>query len=296
MTQSNGPALVILAAGMGSRYGGYKQLDSVGAEDESIMELSIGDAIKAGFRKVVLVINAQIAKQVEEQIILKYQQRVEIKTVFQELKDLPSGFDLPPQRKKPWGTAHAILSARKEISTPFVVINADDYYGRSSFGQIKEELVSLSQDQYRFVMLGYRLENTLSSHGGVSRGLCRIDNNKLLSIKEIINIRKTNGRIVGDQNGQEVVLSSQDIVSMNFWGFTPRIFSLLEEQFRVFLRSRIADPQAEFFITNALDEAIASGLSKVKVLTTAERWYGVTFREDRDEVRRGIQEYLADKR
>lgn len=295
MIQAYSPALLVLAAGLGSRYGGFKQLDSIGAGNESIMELSIGDAIRAGFKKVVLVINKQISQQIEATVVARFQNKTEIVCVFQELNELPNGFVRPPSRTKPWGTAHAILSAKHSISTPFAVINADDFYGTSSFLRMNEALAGLPPDTNKYCMLGYLLANTLSNHGGVSRGLCGIENEYLTSIKEVKNIRKTNNIIKGTLAGKSVTLDSDAIVSMNFWGFTPAVFRLLEQQFIVFLKRCGNDPDSEFFITEALDYAIAKGLSQVRVLTTTERWYGVTYREDRDEVRQGIQNYFQSK-
>jgi UTP-glucose-1-phosphate uridylyltransferase len=296
MSQPKSPALVVLAAGLGSRYGGFKQLDSMSAENESIMELSIRDAIRAGFKKVVLVINRQISQQIDERVVARFQKLVEIVCVFQELDAIPTEFDLPPNRKKPWGTGHAILSAREAIATPFAVINADDFYGTSAYTLMNEALSSMSPDSADYCMLGYLLVNTLSNHGGVSRGLCGIANDHLTSIKEIKNIRRTNDTINGFFAGKPLTLDPDSIVSMNFWGFTPQVFTLLEQRFEVFLQVTRNDPDAEFFITEALDYAITGGLSKVRVLTTAERWYGVTFREDREEVRQGIQAYFQPKK
>ncbi len=295
MNNELSPVLVVLAAGLGSRYGGLKQLDAIGIGNETIMDLSICDAIQAGFKKIVLIINKVMSDQVQKQIVQKYQQEIFIECAFQELELIPSEFKLPPKREKPWGTAHAILSAKKQVSCPFAVINADDFYGPSAFQQMRDELVTLVSHKADFCMLGYRLSNTLSTHGGVSRGLCSVSGDYLSSIKEFINIREKESKITGDFNGEVQTLSADSIVSMNFWGFTPKVFELLEERFRVFLQKNLENPTAEFFITDALDYAIHNGLGQVKVLTTTERWFGVTFREDRDEVREGIRGYLKTK-
>lgn len=292
ITDENTPALVVLAAGLGSRYGGYKQLEGVGTANEPIMELSIQDAIKTGFQKIVLVTNDQIEKEIDAQLISKYQEQVAICQVLQRLDDLPEPFRLPPNRQKPWGTGHAIFSARNAVDTPFAVINADDFYGRSAFRLMSQALSRLPNDSNEYLMVGYRLENTLSEHGGVSRGLCNCSGAYLTSLKEVVNIRRTQDTIIGEYKGEEVQLSPDSIVSMNFWGFSAQVFGLLRQQFIHFLETHIGDDKSEFFITDALDDAIKEGEGKVNVKTTNEKWYGVTFREDRDQVRKGIQDYL----
>ena len=290
MNNGHGPALVILAAGLGSRYGGYKQLDTFGPDSETIMDLSIIDAITAGFQKIILVINREIATRIRETVVLKYKDRVNVECVFQELHSLPAGFKQPAERIKPWGTGHAVLAAEGPADTPFAVINADDFYGSSAFLQIKNELDSMAVNSNEFCMLGYRLKNTLSRHGGVSRGICKTTNGYLSSIMETKNIRKAKSSIIGEVGGESIELKPDAIASMNIWGFSPAVFPVLNEKFITFLND--SDLTSEFFITDAFDDLIAERRIKVKVLITSEKWYGVTYSEDREEVRKGIQEYL----
>ena len=290
------PALVVLAAGLGSRYGGFKQLDEIGLAGDTIMDLSIKDAIQAGFTKTVLVINREISSQIHSQVLAKHHQLVEIQCVYQDLDLLPPGFTLPVERKKPWGTAHAILTASEAVSGPFAVINADDFYGLSAYQQMKNELVTLEPDSSDYCMIGYRLFNTLSTHGGVSRGLCDVSGEYLSSVKEFSNIQQKNNSISGETAGKSFELSAESMVSMNFWGFTPKIFELLENRFVAFLQDNLESPNAEFFIPDVLDYAINNNLGRVKVLPTSERWFGVTFREDRDEVKKGIRKYLQNRK
>lgn len=290
--KQKGPALIILAAGLGSRYGSYKQLDSFGPDNETIMDLSIMDAIRAGFEKIVLIINRDIKKRIDNTVVRRYRDRVKIETVCQELHYLPDGFELPQDRTKPWGTGHAVLSAREAVNSPFAVINADDFYGSSAFIQIKKELDLMSEKSREFCMLGYLLKNTLSAHGGVSRGICGVRDGYLVSIAETKNIRQSGSGIAGDEDGKEVELDPDTIVSMNFWGFSPALFAILDKRFHEFLENRRRESSAEFFITDALDGPISWGEARIRVLTTREKWFGVTYTEDREQVRKGIQDYL----
>ena len=203
---------------------------------------------------------------------------------------LPEGFGLPKERKKPWGTAHAIFVAKEKINSPFAVINADDFYGRSAFGDLKKALDRIKNIGDRYFMIGYKLVNTLSKHGGVSRGWCRLKEDQLLSVSETTDIRKINNQIVGLLNGGEIDLKPDEIVSMNFWGFSPSIFPVLEAEFKHFLETQLNNPKSEFFITDVIDCVIKHGSAIVSVLKTDEKWFGVTFKEDRDEVNIGIRE------
>ncbi len=295
MSKEQPLALVVLAAGLGSRYGGFKQLDEIGSAGDTIMDLSIKDAIQAGFTKIVLVINREISNQIHSRIFVKHQQHVEIQCVYQDLDLLPGGFSLPVERKKPWGTGHAILVAREAVSGPFAVINADDFYGFSAYQQMSNELVTLKPDSSDYCMIGYRLSNTLSTHGGVSRGMCNVSGDYLSSVREISDIQQKNDVIKGAAEGRYLTLSADNIVSMNFWGFTPKVFELLENRFITFLQDNLERPFAEFFIPDVLDYAIHNDLGRVKVLPTTERWFGVTFRQDRDEVKKGIRDYLQSR-
>ncbi len=293
MSNMNGPALVILAAGLGSRYGGYKQLDSFGPDNESIMDLSIKDAIEAGFGRVILIINREIEEQIKSTVVSKFQNRIDVDCVFQELHSLPLGFSVPEGRTKPWGTGHAVLSVQSIIDTPFAVINADDFYGSSAFVQLSRELEQFSPGSREFAMVGYRLENTLSAHGGVSRGICKADNGYLVSVVETKNIRQTESGIIGEVDGKPIELTPDTIVSMNFWGFSPDVFPILTGRFREFLTEKGDQPAAEFFVTDALDSPVSSGEVRIKMLTTREKWFGVTYTEDREAVRDGLRSYLA---
>ena len=296
MNNGKGPCLVILAAGLGSRYGGYKQLDAFGPANETIMDLSIIDAIDAGFKKIILVINRDIENQIRENVVPKYQDSVEIDCAFQDLDSLPPGFKRPADRVKPWGTAHAVLAAEKLVTIPFAVINADDFYGSSAFVQMKNELGTMALDSDEFCMIGYHLANTLSRHGGVSRGICKTRNGYLSSISETKNVREEGEKIVGEVGGKTISLSVDDTVSMNFWGFSPLVFAVLNEKLVSFLQNRGHDPSAEFFITDTLDDLMAENRVSVRVLKTNEKWFGVTHIQDSDEVRNGIQVYLNSKK
>ncbi len=292
MVNDKSPALVVLAAGLGRRFGGFKQVEAIGDTEESIMEFSIKDAIKAGFRKIVLVINREVEESINDQIISQYKDKIDISYTFQKLDDIPLKPDFCEDRDTPWGTGHAILATRKTIDTPFAVINADDFYGPSAFVLMKEALEKIDEKSDQFFMLGYRLSNTLSEHGGVSRGLCKTDGDYLLSIMEIKSIKSSNGKIRGEREGENIELATNSIVSMNFWGFSPFVFDILEDRFINFLRKNEQDSSSEFFITEALDFAIRSGTVKIKVIPTTEKWFGLTHPKDKSEVRKGIQEYL----
>lgn len=290
-SNNNGPELLVLAAGLGSRYGGFKQLDSFGPEGETIMDYSINDAIDAGFSKIVLVINRQIEKEINETIVNKYRDRIKINCISQDLDLLPEGFPLPKDRKKPWGTAHAIYVAKDQMQQPFAVINADDFYGRSAFFEIKKALTQLSRSDHRYCMVGYKLKNTLSKFGGVSRGWCALDGELLTSIAETEGIeRKIDGQIIGSINGKRHTMDQEEVVSMNFWGFTPSVFEVLETRFKFFLKHQLSENRNEFYITDVIDYLLKEKLGSVSVIKTDEKWFGVTYKEDREEVKAGIRE------
>ncbi len=287
-----GPALVILAAGLGSRYGGFKQIEAIGENNESIMVFSIKDAIRAGFGKIHLVINPDIEREIVKQVIHPLQSQIDISYNFQDICDTPVGSDRFKQRTKPWGTGHAILSARNSIDTPFAVINADDFYGSSAFTQMSSALELMAVDSNEFVMVGYRLANTLSKYGGVSRGFCTTDGEYLSSILEIKEIEESNGQITGKNGDKTEKFEPNSIVSMNFWGFSPNIFKILSTRFEVFLEKFGTSEKEEYFITEALDDAIENGLIKIKVIPTDEKWFGITHTKDRSEVIEGIRDHL----
>lgn len=283
------PSLIILAAGLGSRYGGLKQLEAIGPGGESIMEYSLFDAIRAGFKQIVFVIKPDMESVLRKTLFDKYEASIEIKTVYQELDSLPRGFFLPQEREKPWGTGHAILVARKLIQGPFAVINADDFYGRSSFKIMADFLNRLNPDSTQFSLLGFILRNTLSKFGSVSRGLCKIENDKLRILQELTKLQTINGLVYNCENDQQCEVDSQSIVSMNFWGFTTKVFDLLEEQFRVFLTNNREKLKAEFYITEALSQMITENKASVSVHQTDEKWMGITYAKDKEALQKGIE-------
>lgn len=284
------PTLLILAAGMGSRYGGLKQIEPVGPNGETILEYSIFDAIRAGFGKVVFVIRESFADEFKIRFESKLAGKIEIDYVYQEIDKLPEGFSLPEGREKPWGTGHAVLMAKEVIKEPFAAINADDFYGAEAYSVIAKYLTeSVIPGQY--AMVGYQLGNTLSEFGTVSRGICETnENNELTKITETHKIRKEENHTLCEQNGNEnFELQGTETVSMNFWGFHPSIFNHIETQFIDFLRTSISIPKSEFYIPFVVFEMIKRKQASVKVLTADSPWFGVTYKEDRPFVTEQIQ-------
>ncbi|MFH2128907.1 MAG: sugar phosphate nucleotidyltransferase [bacterium] len=288
----NSPVLLILAAGAGSRYGGLKQLDGYGPNGETIMDYSVFDAIRSGFRKAVFVIQREHLDLFETRIVPKFRSKIEIGYAFQNIHDLPAGLPSPVKREKPWGTGHAVLSARKEISQPFAVINADDFYGQGAFQTMADELQKLDPQSSNFFLMGYQVSNTLSEHGYVSRGLCGSQNGFLTEIKELTKITKVGDRIHYREESADQSLDPDAIVSMNFWGFTPRMFEFIEQGFKRFIRENFNNPEAEYFITRPVDEAIKNKLANVQLLATSEKWLGVTYIEDKAAVVQGIRDRI----
>ena len=286
------PTLLVLAAGMGSRYGGLKQIDPVGPAGETIIEYSIYDALRAGFGKIVFVIRHDIEKAFREIIGSKFEKKAPVEYVFQELDKLPPGFAVPPNRKKPWGTGHAILMAADVVREPFAAINADDFYGATSYKIIHDQLVSDSSD---YSMIGFALRNTLSEHGAVSRGVCSCDSNDYLkTIAEFTKIEKDGNGAKGiDESGAARKLSGDEIVSMNLWGFRPTLFDYLRELFADFLKKRGSDDKAEFYIPSAINSLVNSGKVRLKVLRTPDSWFGITYREDQPHVAASIRALVA---
>jgi NDP-sugar pyrophosphorylase family protein len=283
------PTLLILAAGLGSRYGSLKQIEPVGPGGEAIIDYSVYDAIRAGFGKVVFVIKKDIETDFRESLLKRFENRIDTGYVFQELDMLPGGYSLPPDRKKPWGTAHALMAADGAINTPFAAINADDFYGFEAFKGIEEFLSGKNNDDTDYCMIGYKLKNTLSEHGSVSRGVCQTDENDfLVGITELTRIQKENGRIVYYDNGLPHNLSEDSVVSMNMWGFTPAVFMQLKEKFSSFLEKKINDPSAEYFIPIPVDQLIREKAARVRVVDCDASWFGITYREDREAVRKSI--------
>lgn len=278
------PTLFVLAAGMGSRYGGLKQLDGVGPQGQTIMDYSIYDAIRAGFGKVVFVIRKDIEKDFREKILSKYEGKIPVEVVFQSLDALPEGFAVPEGRTKPWGTNHAVLMGEKVIKEPFAVINADDFYGRDAFAVMGKYLSDDSLKPGQYAMVGFRVNNTMSENGSVSRGVCGVDaNGNLTDVVErtAISYDPDHNIVFTDENGKQQTLAPNTPVSMNFWGFTPDYFKYSGREFIKFLNEKINVPKSEFYIPTAIDALIHSGEASVKVLDTDSRWFGVTYPEDR---------------
>lgn len=289
-------ALVIMAAGIGSRFGGgIKQLAKLGPHGEIIIDYSIHDALKAGFSKIIFIIRKDIEADFREIIGDRISKIANVQYAFQALDDLPAGFSVPEGRKKPWGTGHAILAARDLIDCPFAVINADDFYGAEGFQKVHDYLINDMDERGNVMdlcMAGYILGNTLSENGAVTRGVCEVnDDSNLKSVSETFEIRKENGMVVGqDGNGEPVKLSEDDIVSMNMWGLTPRFVKTLEERFPAFLRNAQGNIKAEYLLPQVIGDLLQEGNATVKVLPTADRWFGVTYAEDRESVERSLQE------
>ena len=280
------PTLFVLAAGMGSRYGGLKQLDGLGPHGETIMDYSIYDAIHSGFGKVVFVIRKDFEQEFRDKILSKYESKISTEVVFQSINDLPDGFTCPEDRTKPWGTNHAVLMGKDVIKEPFAVINSDDFYGRNSFEVLAKALSDLPEDAHdQYFMVGFNVGNTMSESGTVSRGVCETENGLLKSVVERTKI--------GYDENHDIIFTEGDLVeklepttpvSMNFWGFTPDYFEHSEKSFVNFLNQSINVPKSEFFIPIVVSELVESGQSTVEVLRTDSKWFGVTYSEDRPAV------------
>jgi UTP-glucose-1-phosphate uridylyltransferase len=286
------PTLLILAAGMGSRYGGLKQIDPVGPNGETIIDYSIYDALRAGFGKLVFVIRHDFEKAFKEIVGARFEKRVPVEYVYQELDKLPPGFSVPAGRTKPWGTTHAILLAEDAIREPFAAINADDFYGREAYQVLARHLTSGTPD---YAMVGFVLRNTLSDHGTVARGVSRVDGNDYLtSIVEMLKIEPDgNGAKDTGADGRITKLTGDEAVSMNFWGFTPTVFGQLRDHFTAFLKKSGQEQKSECYIPATVGELVTAGQAKVKVLRTNDSWFGVTYREDRPRVVESIRKLIA---
>lgn len=276
--------LVILAAGMGSRYGGLKQIDPITAEGEFIIDFSVYDAALAGFDKVVFVIKRENLELFRETIGKRFENKIKVEYAFQELADLPSGFSVPEGRVKPWGTAHALLAARNVVDDAFMVINSDDFYGRSAYRMLFEHFAKLNKDQkYKYAMVGYILENTLTENGTVSRGICSVDANSMLtSVEERGEIRKEGDMAAYKSDNGTSFMPLRSVASMNCWGFTPDIFDKLSEEFVRFLSEKHADElKCEYYLPFAVCDMLKNGECEVKVYSSEDSWYGVTYKEDK---------------
>lgn len=280
--------LVVMAAGMGSRFGGLKQMEPISDDGRVILDFSVYDAKKAGFSKIVFVIKEAIADDFKRIVGQRIEKIIDVEYVYQEVTKLPEGFTCPETREKPWGTAHAILCCKDAVKEPFAVVNADDYYGRSAFGKIYDELTKNTED---YCMAGFRLKNTLTENGTVARGVCVVKDGYLESVTERTKINNQ-CQFTEDAGETWTSLSPDTLVSMNLWGFTPDIFGYLEKGFEEFLEENIDEPKKEFFLPSVVTSLIESGTKKIKVLSAEDKWYGVTYKEDKPQVVAAIGEMI----
>lgn len=295
----NKPELVIMAAGMGSRYGGLKQLDPIDAYGDFIIDYSVYDAIRAGFETVNFIINRKNEKDFRDQIGKRIENKINVRYIFQDIENIPAGVKLPEGRVKPWGTGHAILSCKGQLDAPFMVINSDDYYGIGSYKSAYDFLSSGADgDKYRYAMIGYMVENTLSEKGSVSRGVCSIDDKgRLAYVVEHTKIEKKDGKIMSDMDdGSSVELPLGTVVSMNMWCFTPSILNELEAGFRTFLEEKIPENplKCEYYLPSVVDSLVKRGKADVTVLTSKDKWYGVTYHEDKELVMKAFENMRKD--
>ena len=287
------PTLLVLAAGMGTRYGGNKQLDEVGPSGETIIDYSIYDAVRSGFGKIVFVIRRDIEEQVRERFVDRLQGKIEVDYVFQEITNLPEGVKVAPDRQKPWGTSHAIMVTKDKIKEPFGVINADDYYGVESFKILRDFLVN-DKAPNNYCIVGYKLGNTLSDHGHVNRGVCKAGDDGLLrNIVETRQIEKTkDGATAPGPDGKPVHFTGNEVVSMNLWGFKPSCYDFLGKEFRNFINNFGMDLKSELDIPTSVDKFVKNGEITIKILMSNERWFGVTYREDKPFVVESIKKMI----
>lgn len=290
--------LVIMAAGLGSRFGGIKQLEPVGPSGEIIMDYSIYDAIKAGFGKVVFIIREDIEEEFKEVIGNRISKMIDTEYVIQDIHNLPEGFSVPEGRKKPWGTGHAVLSCKGVVDGPFVVINADDYYGKEAFAKVNAYLQNPDQipQKYNFCMAGFRLGNTLSDHGTVTRGICDVDENQVLrDVNETFDIAKDGDMASATRNGESLRIPLDQPASMNMWGFTADFINELDQRFASFLEGIGGNEmKAEYLLPSIVDDLIKEGSARVKVLDTKDKWFGVTYQEDKQIVKESLQNLVSE--
>ena len=293
MKSATSPTLLVLAAGMGSRYGGLKQIEPVGPSGEAIIDYSVYDAIRAGFGKLVFVIRKDIEQAFKEFVGSRFEKHIPVEYVYQELDKIPSGFTVPAGRTKPWGTTQAVLMTEGVIDEPFAMINADDFYGAESYRVLAEHLKSGSED---YAMVGFVLRNTLSDFGTVARGVCQVsDEGYLTGIVEMTAIARDGSQAKNtDGEGKVTQLTGNEPVSMNYWGFTPRIYGQLREHFTKFLKENGADMKKECYIPNTVNDIILAGQGKVKVLKSNDPWFGVTYREDHSHVVASVKQLVKE--
>jgi NDP-sugar pyrophosphorylase family protein len=290
------PTLLVLAAGMGSRYGGLKQMDPMGPHGETVLDYSVFDAIRSGFGRVVFIIREDFAEAFKQAVGARFADRIQVDYVFQKLSDMPAGFSVPEGREKPWGTAHAVRAARDAVKEPFAVINADDFYGRDAYARAAEFLIKEANNPDAMAMVGYPLENTLSDYGTVNRGICKLDaSGALAEVEEYVNIgSEDDGHVRGvGLNGERRVIPTDSPVSMNFWAFNPVFFAQLEEAFVKFMTEYGTQPKSECYIPTVVDQLIRQGKARCSVLQTTGSWFGVTYPDDKAFVVESIQKAIA---
>lgn len=297
--EEKGTTLLVLAAGMGSRYGGLKQLDPLGPAGETVLDYSVHDAVRAGFTRVVFVIRREMEAAFHEGVGQRYADKIGIDYAFQELEDLPAGHALPAERTKPWGTAHAVRAARDRIAEPFAVINADDFYGAEAFAVMAKELrTAAAANPLPFSMVGYPLRTTLSPHGTVNRGLCKTEDGLLRTVTEFTDIgKRADGTVEGiNPEGEPCRLDPETPVSMNYWGLLPEVFPLLEKEFEKFLRKDRTTPKAEWYLPAFIDGLLKEGAAVCRVLPVETEWFGITYPEDKPEVQAAIRRMIEEGR
>ena len=286
--------LVVMAAGLGSRFGGIKQMTGVGPNNLFIIDYSVYDAIQAGFKKVVFIIRKDIYDDFRNTIGKRIENKIDVEYVFQDINDIPEGFSVPSDRVKPWGTGHAVLSARDVVDDNFVVINADDFYGRESFIKIADYLKNVDKSSKKYSMVSYKLINTMSDYGSVSRGICNVDNGKLVDINERTNIVKKDGNLVYIDEGEHLI-DKDALVSVNFWGFTPSMFEDAYKYFIEFFKSNSDLSKKEFYLPTVVKNSIEEGIASVSVLESESKFSGMTYKEDREELSRYICELVNNR-
>jgi len=291
---STSPTLVIMAAGVGSRYGGLKQIDQFGPSGETMIDYSCHDAIRAGFGKIVFLIRRDIEQPFKLMVGRNVSRYVDVEYAYQDLSDLPDGFSVPEGRKKPWGTGHAILACRNMVKEPFGVVNADDFYGPEAYQVLAEQLRQTDQESDEFCMVAYVLRNTLSDKGTVTRGVCKIESDKLVQVTERHKIEARNGKARYLENGAWNELTGDESASMNMWGFTPKVFDRLLNRFPAFLEDASDNEKAEFLIPSLVDNFIQSGEATVRALHTDAQWLGITYPEDKEIVSAGLHSLVEE--
>jgi UTP-glucose-1-phosphate uridylyltransferase len=290
-TSKKTPTLLVMAAGMGNRYGGLKQMDPMGPSGETLLDYSVFDALRAGFRKVVFIIRREMEADFRALVESRFARYIQVEFAFQALENLPSGYTVPEGRTKPWGTTHAVLSAAKVIHEPFAVINADDFYGAESYQALAEHWQSGTNEA---VLVGFVLRRTLSDHGSVSRGVCSVSKNGYLAeiIERIKIVREGDHALIQEADGSTIPLTGDELVSMNMMGYSPEIFPKLEESFDRFLSRRVTDEKAECLLPTTVNELVTSGRMKMRVVPSHGEWFGVTYREDRERVQASLNRLI----